>query len=141
MISSAQEEIDQEKEKNFEDAQGFCEREGGNLITVSGEDINKFLVVNGLEYVYFSVQFICMKNLRWIVSHHRHFWSIFYSLNILFYVVNYTSIYSIHTAGGISCHGMHLVKNISVLGILPNICLQTCKTVTHRSILEHPSTS
>ena len=53
MISSAQEGIDQEKEKNFEDAQGFCEREGGNLITVSGEDINQFLVVNGLTYVIF----------------------------------------------------------------------------------------
>ena len=51
MISSAQELSDEEKEKNFEDAQGFCEREGGNLITVSGGDINEFLVDNGLEYV------------------------------------------------------------------------------------------
>ena len=53
MISSAQKEIDSEKEKDFQGAQSFCKREGGNLITVSGEDINPFLVDNGLGYVIF----------------------------------------------------------------------------------------
>ena len=44
MISSAQVGVNMETEMNFYSAQSFCQREGGDLITVYGEDIHQFLV-------------------------------------------------------------------------------------------------
>ena len=41
MVSSAQE---VEMEKDYFEAQTFCDRQAGGLITVSSEEINKFLV-------------------------------------------------------------------------------------------------
>ena len=55
MVSSAQYGLkDEEKEQNFEEAQDFYQRQGGNLITVTGAAMNQFLVDNcQLEYVMF----------------------------------------------------------------------------------------
>ena len=55
MVSLAQRDLRDEKDKrNFEDAQKFAQRQGGNLITVTGADINDYLADNcRLEYVMF----------------------------------------------------------------------------------------